>query len=154
MQRYVIRDKGFSSTDGFVILDQTDRELYRADGKNWTLSREFMLKSAEGAELLHMKQKLFSMVPTYTITRAGSPCATIKKAGARYSIDVPGQHPIQIERSKAGMEYTFKRDDRPIANVARKLVSLTENATIDIETSEDAELILASMVAIYDMKKH
>lgn len=152
MLRYVMKDKGLSTTHGFVFLDETDRQLYRADGRNWTLSREYVLANAEGIEQLRLKQKLFSLSPTYTVSRSGSPCATIRKSGAKFRIDLPDQPPIVVERSLGGAAFAFKRGDHTIANVNRKLVSLWENCTVEVETSEDAELILATMVAIFDAK--
>lgn len=149
MPRYTMKDKGFSSTRGYVFLDQADKEQYRADGKNWTISREFTLKDMQGNDLLHLKQKLLSMYPTYTVTRDGVQCATIKKINGRYSIDQPGQPPIKIERSFADTSFTFKREGTPFASVTRKPVSLLENCTIEVETGEDAEMVMAGMVVVY-----
>lgn len=154
MLRYVMKDKGFSTTEGFVFMDETDRQLYRADGKNWALSKEYAFKDADGTELIHLKQKLFSLTPTYIISRNNEHYATIKKSGGRFRIDMPSQSPITVDQSFGGMQFAFRRDDRFIANVTRKPISLMENCVVEVETTEDAEMILASMVAIYDMKKH
>ena len=150
MQRYVMKDKGFSSTNGFVFTDEADRQLYRADGINWTISREYAFKNADGEELVHLKQKLFSLVPTWTISRYHGPSATLRKSGGKYTIDTPEQPRVKVDQSFAGREFSFTREDRTIARVTRKAVSLTENCVVEVETSEDAEMILASMVAIFD----
>lgn len=153
MQRYIMRDKGFSTSQGFVFLDEADRQLYRAEAKNWTISREYEFKDIEGKLLLHLKQKLFSLSgPVYTLSRDGSPCATIRKSGGKYTVSHTDGSELQIAKSRAGLEYTFTRDDRTIATLSRKLVSLSENCTIEVETSEDAELILASALAVFDSK--
>lgn len=154
MLRYAMKDKGFSVTDGFVFTDETDRQLYRADGKNWTLSREYVLKDVDGTELIHLKQKLFSLSPTYTVSRNNQHYATIKRSCKRFVIDIQDQLPIVVEQSIAGIHFSFKREDRLIASVTRKLISLMENSVVEIETGEDTEMILASMVAICDMRKH
>jgi len=152
MPTYTMKDKGLSTTNGFVFLDCTENELYRADGKNMTLSREYTFKDAQGAELLHLKQKLISMSPTYFISGNDGQSTTLRKAGGKYTIDQPSQERIIVERSLGGKKFTFKRDGKPIANVDRKLVSMAENCTVEIADPKDSEMVLASMVAIYDMK--
>jgi uncharacterized protein YxjI len=153
MQSYVLRDKGLCATSGYLISDETDRPLYRADGKNWTLSREYTLKDTEGAELLHLKQKLFSLSKTYMIDRNGEHCATIRQSGRNFRIDMPGQSGFKVEKSWSGLEYKFMREGREFAVANPKPVSLTANCTVKIQTGEDTALVLASMVAIYDMKR-
>lgn len=154
MLRYVMKDKGLSSTEGYVFLDESDQQRYRADGRNWTVSKEYSFKGADGAELFHLKQKLISLSPTYTMQRNGGHFATIRKSGSKYSIYLSDQTRITAQQQKGGTAFMFSRENQPIANVTRKLVSLAENCVVEVEAEEDAEMILAGMVAIFDMKKH
>lgn len=153
MQSFVMKDKGFSTTEGFVFLDQFDKKLYQADAKNWTISREYTLNDSQGTEVLQLKQKLFSLSPIYTINSNGNHYATFRQTGSKFAIDFVDQPQITIQKAFGGKEYHFERENKPIASVNRKLISLLENCVIEVKSPEDAEIVMAGMVAIFAVNR-
>jgi uncharacterized protein YxjI len=63
-------------------------------------------------------------------------------------VDVPGPDDLEAKGSFLEREYSFRRDDRLVAQVSKKWFSWTDTYGVDVLPGEDDILILASAVVI------
>lgn len=152
--RYLIREKLFSLGDDFWIQDDTGRPVYLVDGRAFTLLREkLVIKDAAGNELGFLREKLISLRKAYEIHCGGQHVATVRKdlfnfLRCRFTVDVPGPDDYEARGSFLDHEYTFTRQGRTAATVSKKWFSLRDTYAVEIESDENAVLLLASAVVI------
>lgn len=152
--RYLIREKLFSFGDDFWIQDASGRDVYRVDGRAFTLLREkLVIEDAAGNELGFLREKFVSLRKAYEIHRGGQHVATVRKDlfnlfRCRFTVDVPGPDDYEAQGSFLDHEYTISRHGRTVATVSKKWFSLRDTYAVDIVDGEDDVLILASAVVI------
>jgi uncharacterized protein YxjI len=156
--RYIMRQKVFCFGDDFVIKNEAGDEVYKVDGKVFTIGNKLSFQDMNGKELAFIQQKLLSWGPTYEIYRDGELAAVVKKHlftffRCAFTVDVPGPDDIEAQGSFLDMEYSFSRDGRDIAEVSKRWFSFSDTYGVDIAEGEDDVLILASTVVI-DMVCH
>src|SRR5262245_62000219 len=98
--RYAMKQKLWSWGEDFAIKDDNDRELYRVDGKGFSLGNQLAFLDAQGNELAFIKQKLLAWGPTYEIYKGDQVCAVVKKDmftffRCRFTVDVPGPDDLE-----------------------------------------------------------
>ncbi len=152
--RYLLREKLLSLGDDFWIQDDAGKQVYRVDGRAFTLLREkLVIKDAAGHELGFLREKLISLRKAYEIHRDGRHVATVRKDlfnlfRCRFTVDVPGPDDYEAQGSFLDHEYTFTRQGRTVATVSKKWLSLRDAYSVDIASDEDDVLLLASAVVI------
>ena len=156
--KYMMKEKFFALGNDYVVKDDAGREAFYIDGKILGLGDRLSFRDAGGQELAFIRRKLLSWGLTYEIYYADELHAVVKKSHftlfrASFSIDVPGPDDLKAQGNFLDHEYTFTRDDRPVATVSKKWFRLTDTYGIDIAQGEDVVLILASAVVI-DLCSH
>jgi uncharacterized protein YxjI len=151
--RYVIRERLIRLGEDSDITDEQGRPVYHVDGKVLTLHNTLIVRDLEGREVAKVERQLIALRPTYHISRPGAEEAAVRKRlfspfVDRFTIDVPGPHDLHVTGSLFEHEYTIKRDNRVVATVSKRWISLTETYGVDIAAGEDDLLILASVLAL------
>ncbi len=152
--RYLIREKLFSFGDDFWIQDASGRDVYRVDGRAFTLLREkLVFEDAAGRELGFLREKFVSLRKAYEIHRDGRHVATVRNDlfnlfRCRFTVDVPGPDDYEAQGSFLDHEYTFSRQGRTVATVSKKWFTFRDTYAVDIADGEDDVLLLASAVVI------
>jgi len=151
--RYVIRERLFHLGEDSDITDDQGRPVFRVDGKVLTLHNTLIVRDMAGAEVARVERQLISLRPTYHITRQGQELAEVRKKlfspfVDRYTIDIPGPHDLSVTGSIFEHEYTIERDNRVVATVSKRWISLTATYGVDIAAGEDDLVILATVLAL------
>ncbi|MEO5799871.1 MAG: LURP-one-related family protein, partial [Gemmatimonadales bacterium] len=156
--QYLMQQKLLSWGDDFTIRDASGADHYFVDGKAISLGKQLSFKDMSGHELAFIKQKLLAWGPTYELYRDGAIAAVVKKElftlfHCVFTVDVPGPDDLTAEGTFTDHEYTFTRGGRIVATVSKQWFAFRDTYGVDIDSSEDAVLILASTVII-DMACH
>jgi uncharacterized protein YxjI len=156
--RYAMKQKLWSWGEDFAIKNDNDREVYRVDGKGFSLGNQLAFLDAQGNELAFIKQKLLAWGPTYEIYKGDQVCAVVKKDlftffRCRFTVDVPGPDDLEAEGDLLEQEYQFVRGGKVVASVSKQWFSWSDSYGVDIAAGQDDVLILASTVVI-DMACH
>lgn len=152
--RYTMRQDLLSFGDDYTIKDDDGREVYRVDGKAFTLLREKLaFQDMAGKELAFIREKLIALTDSYEILRDGKQVAVVKKDLVNvfrcgFTVDVPGPDDLDAQGNLLDHEYTFSRGDRVVASVSKRWLTLRDTYGVDIVDGEDAVLILAAAVVI------
>lgn len=152
--RYVIREKLLSLGDDFTIRDGDGREVYKVDGRAFTLLREKLtFEDADGRELAFIREQVFTLYKAYEIHRDGRRVAVVRKDlfnffRCRFTVDVEGPDDYEAQGSFLDHEYVFRRRGRVVATVSKKWFTVRDTYGVEIAAGEDDVLLLASAVVI------
>lgn len=152
--RYTMRQDLLSFGDDFTIKDDDGRDVYRVDGKAFTLLREKLaFQDMAGKELAFIREKLIALTDSYEILRDDKQLAVVKKDlinvfRCGFTVDVPGPDDLEAQGNLLDHEYTFTRGDRAVATVSKRWLTVRDTYAVDVADGEDPVLILASAVVI------
>ncbi len=151
--RYQLRERAFSLRDKYIIRDKLGNEAYEVKGKFFSFGDKLSFrKKKTGEELLLIDQRKLSFKPNYRILRDGELLGELTKEFSwmkkKFELDVEGPHDYSITGNFWEREFTFKRKGEVVAEVSKKFWSIGDTYGIEIEDSEDEELILATVVVI------
>ena len=166
--RYTMRQDLIAFGDDYTIKDADGREVYKVDGKAFTLLREKLaFEDMQGHELAFIRQRLIALTDSYEILRDGKVAAVVKKDlinlfRCGFTVDVPGPDDLEAKGNLLEHEYSFRRGSREVAEVSKKWFTIRDTYGIDVAEGEDPVLILASAVVIdlichgknHEQKKH
>jgi uncharacterized protein YxjI len=153
MGRYVMKQDWWCWGNDYTVRDAGGRDVFRVDGKVFTIGEKLSLDDLSGRELAFISQKLLSWGPTYEIWTGGRLAAVVKKSvftlfRCEFTVDVPGPDDLVAEGDFWEHEYAFTRHGRSVASVSKKYFSWTDTYGIDVDDREDPLLVLASAVVI------
>jgi len=151
--QYVMKEKWLALGNDFAITDPGGREVYYVDGRAFSLGDKLSFQDASRREVAFIRQRLLSWGPTYEVTRGGEVLATVKKKlftlfKHRFFVDVPGPNDLEAKGDFFDHEYEFVQQDRVVATVSKRWISLTDSYGIDVAEGTDDVLILACAVVI------
>ena len=151
--RYILKQKLFSLGGAFYIKDDQGQDVFLVEGKVFSFGHQLSFRDMAGNELAFIRQKLLSWGPTYEICRDGQLFAVVKKELFHFfkhvfTVDVPGPNDLVAEGDFFDLEFTFHRNEREVAVVSRRWLSLADTYGVDIADDEDDSTILASTVVI------
>ncbi|MBK7876153.1 MAG: LURP-one-related family protein [Planctomycetes bacterium] len=151
--RYVMKQKWLSFGDDFRVQDAQGRDLYYVDGRALSLGDKLSFQDMDGNELAFIRQRLLAWGPTYEILRDGRVVAQVKKElftffRCKFEVDVPGPNDLEAVGDFWDHEYQFERHGDVVASVSKRWFSWTDTYGIDVSSSADDLIVLASAVVI------
>jgi uncharacterized protein YxjI len=152
--RYTLRQDLIGFGDDFTIKNGDGDEVYRVDGKAFTLLREKLsFEDLNGHELAFIRSKIIALTDSYEILRGDEVAAVVKKDlinvfRCGFTVDVPGPDDLEAQGSLLDHEYAFTRGGKTVATVSKKWFAIRDTYGVDIADGEDPVLILASAVVI------
>jgi uncharacterized protein YxjI len=150
---YLIRERLFRLTDDSDIADETGRPVLHVDGKIMSLRNRLVLRDPSGREVAQVHRKLAALRPTFEVTVDGQDAAEVRKHlfstfRERFTIDVAGAGPMEMNGDLLSHEFTIERDGQAVATVSKRWIALTDTYAVDIAPGQDDLLILASVLAL------
>lgn len=135
----------------FEVKNENDEVFVKVQSKYFTIGKKLTVFSPEDKELFFIKQKLFKILPKYTISQNGKIVATIKKR----LFSVFAKMSVKSDYGEYTMEgnwlaHNFKilKDGNIVATINKKLVALRDAYSVDISEEENAEFIVALIITI------
>lgn len=154
--RYLIKEKIFSFSDSFDIMDENQDPIYRVVGQILSLGNKLTLYSLDGRELLRIEERLMSFLPKYEIFAGSKLLARINKELSffrpSFNIEsVDGE--FRLEGDFFEYNFNILKDGREIASISKALLSFSDSYTVDVDQDVDQTFILA-LVIIVDQILH
>lgn len=151
--RYVMKEQFWCLGDDFVIRDEEGNDCFLVDGKVFTLGDKLSLQDMQGNELAFITQRLLAWGATYEIHRPGEPVTVVQKElftffHCKFGIDGPGNQDYEATGDFMDHEYEIAAADGLVATVSKQWFAWTDCYGIEIATSEDPVLFLATAVVI------
>ena len=149
---YQVKQKIWSWSDGFKILDQNGDLAYRINGKPFSWGDNLSFQDVYGKELATIAQTLLSFNPNYAIYKNGSLFAEVTKefswVKAKFTLDVPGPNDYKITGDFWDYEYEFIREGRTVAQVSKSFWPWSDTYGVSIVSGEDDVSILCTVIII------
>lgn len=147
--KLLFKQRFFSWFDSYDIFDEAGNTVFTVKGE---LSWGHLLRiyDANGNELGHIKQKIFTWFPTFEMYLGDRFIGSIHKEFTffkpRFTIDCNGW---QVEGNWFEWDYEISNSvGQPIATVSKELWNWTDTYTIDVVDSNDALCALMLVLAI------
>lgn len=149
--KYVIREKIFTLTNKFHIKDINGVNRYRVVGRFFTLGNKLNIYDEFGNNLIYIRQKIFRLLAEYHIYSNSKKLAVLKKnisiLRPRITIDsIYGD--LQIDGDILRHEFNIIRDNRSIARVSKRWISISDSYVVDIDQFENQEFILSLVIVL------
>jgi uncharacterized protein YxjI len=150
--RYVMRQQLYTWGDKYIIQNEQELDVYEVQGKVFTLGHQLTFADTLGHELASIRQKLLSWPATYEIFHGEDLYATVHKEFTlltpKLTIEVPGEGLLVVQGEFLQHEYTFLRQQQPVAQVSEEWFSFADTYGVEVNDGIDPVLILASTVII------
>lgn len=148
MTKYYINQK-FSLRDRFTILDEDHQDVFMAEGKMWSWTKEITLKTMSGEELLLIDEKWSWLMANFEFYIGEDLICEMKREFTwfkkKYNIVTP---PWQIEGDIWSHNYEIKDGNQTIATIRKEFFSWMDAYEIDVFEEDYTELILGIVIAI------
>ncbi len=151
--RYKIREKSFHLGEDSIIMNDAGQPVFEVDGKVLSLHDRLIIRDLAGNEVANFHRRLFTLTPTYEISRGGDTLATFRNhffspLVDRFTVDIPGPDDLEMTGSLFEHEYTISRAGQVVTVVSKQWFSLTETYGVDSAPGQDDPLILACVLAL------
>lgn len=149
MSHLYIKQKVFALSERFAITDADQQPRYLVSGTFMAIPKRFTITDAHDTVVAEITKTVFSLLPTFTVSVAGRPIATIRKEFTffkpRYRIDSTG---ITVSGDWWDLNFAVLLDDREIARIRKKWLSWGDTYEVAIEDDSLEVLVVALVVAI------
>lgn len=150
---YVIKERILALGQDSDITDESGRLAFHVDGKAFSMHDRLVIEDPTGREVAQVRRRLVSLRPTYHISRGGEDIAELRTKlfapfGPRFTLDVAGVGETEIRGDFSAHEFTMVRDDRTVATVSKRWLSMSDTYAVEVAPGEDTVLLLATVLAI------
>jgi uncharacterized protein YxjI len=150
--KFAIRQRLISAGDDFDIKNEHGKKVYFVDGKAFSFVDDLTIKDLQRNEVARIKKKLFTFIPTYTVSRKGQLLATVRKRPftlrTRFKLEIPGPGKYEVLGNMFRYDYKILRDGKQVANVSKKILAMSDSYGIEIYDEENAITILGVAIVI------
>ena len=142
------KQKVFSLRQRSEIMDEYGKVLFRAAGEI-SIGRRMHIYDNMDNEMAFIQQRLFRLMPRFSVYMGGSHVADIVKNFTLFSQDyrIEGLD-WKVSGDWLAHDYTIKSGGRYIASIHKHWMTWGDSFEIDIADGEDFVMVLAVIIAI------
>jgi uncharacterized protein YxjI len=154
MPNYLIRKQLFALGDDFWVEDEAGEKVFHIDGKVLRPRSTFVIETADGQELLKVKEQRLKLRKTYAIERGGEEIAKVAKALVnplrdRFDVEVAGGGTLQAKGDLLNHEFSIEWEGGvQMAEVSKRWFTVRDTYGVSVGPTQDAVLAIAIAVCI------
>jgi uncharacterized protein YxjI len=158
--RFHIRERAWSLTEAFVIRDDRGDAVFEVRGKFFHIGDDLVLFDRHShRELVHIKQRLLSLLPSYDIYRDGQHWANVHEQfrlfGERFKVKGEGGQVFHIDGDIWRWHFTVSDDNgNLLAQISRQFSIFRDSYAVDVAQGVDAPFVLGLAIVIEMVKEH
>ena len=158
--RYHMRERAWSLTEAFVIRDDAGNPVFEVRGKFFHIGDDLvMFDRYTGQELVHIKQRILSLLPRYEIYRDGQLWADVHEQfrffGERFKVEGANGIIFHVDGDIWRWNFTVSDDQgNLLAQIGRQFSIFRDSYAVDVVPNVDAPFILALAIVIEMVKEH
>lgn len=158
--RYHLRERAWSLTEDFLVRDDAGNAVFEVRGKFFHIGDDLVLFDRfSGQELVHIKQRVISLLPHYDIYRAGQHWASVREQirlfGERFKVQGENGMVFHIHGDIWRWNFAVSDDNgNQIGRVSRQLSIFRDSYAIDVAPGVDAPFIIALAIVIEMVREH
>ncbi len=158
--RYHLRERAWSLREDFLIRDDAGNAVFEVRGKFFHIGDDLVLFDRYNRqELVHIKQRVISLLPHYDIYRGGQHWASVSEQfrlfGERFKVQ--GDNGMVFHVDGDIWQWNFGVSDdygNLLGRVSRQLSIFRDSYALDIADGVDAPFIIALAIVIEMVRDH
>lgn len=158
--RYHLRERAWSLREDFLIRDDAGNAVFEVRGKFFHIGDDLVLFDRHNRqELVHIKQRVISLLPHYDIYRGGQHWASVSEQfrlfGERFKVQ--GDNGMVFHVDGDIWQWNFGVSDdygNLLGRVSRQLSIFRDSYALDIAAGVDAPFIIALAIVIEMVRDH
>ena len=147
--RLYMKEKVFSWNERFTVKDENGWDKYYVEGEFFSLGKKLHLMNVHGEEVAFIQQRLFTLMPRFSVTVAGRELAEIRKEFTfffqRYVIDGLGW---EIDGDVWAHDYVIRKNGRTIVRITKEWFTWGDSYVLDILDPADELVALAVVLTV------
>ena len=147
--RLYMKEKVFSWNERFTVKDENGWDKYFVEGEFFSLGKKLHLLNVHGDEVAFIQQRLFTLMPRYTVSVAGRELAEIRKEFTffyqRYVIDGLGW---EVDGDVWAHDYVIRKNGRTIVRITKEWFTWGDSYVLDILDPADELVALAVVLTV------
>ena len=147
--RLYMKEKVFSWNERFTVKDENGWDKYFVEGEFFSLGKKLHLLNVHGEEVAFIQQRLFTLMPRFSVTVAGREIAEIRKEFTfffqRYVIDGLGW---EIDGDVWAHDYVIRKNGRTIVRITKEWFTWGDSYVLDILDPADELVALAVVLTV------
>jgi uncharacterized protein YxjI len=158
--RYHLRERAWSLTEAFVVRDDAGHAVFEIRGKFFHIGDDLvMFDRQNGRELVHIKQRILSLLPRYDIYRDGQHWANIHEQirlfGERFKVEGSNGMVFHVNGDIWKWHFTVTDNDgNLLGQISRRFSVFRDSYAVDVAAGVDAPFIIALAIVIEMVKEH
>ncbi len=158
--RYHIRERAWSLTEAFVVRDDSGNPVFEVRGKFFHIGDDLvMFDRYTGQELVHIKQRVLSLMPHYEIYRNGQLWASMheqfKFFGERFKIEGADGIVFHVEGDVWNWNFSVLDNyGNFLAQIGRQFSIFRDSYAVDVAPGVDAPFVVALAIVIDMVREH
>jgi uncharacterized protein YxjI len=151
---YLIRKQLIALGDDFWVEDEAGERVFHIDGKVLRPRDTYVVETADGKELLKIKEQRLKLRKTFKIERQGEELATVAKALVnplrdRFDIELADGGKLQAKGDLLDHEYTIDWEGGArVAEISKKWFTVRDAYGVSVLPTQDDVLAIAIAVCI------
>ncbi len=149
MKELYIKQKVFSLSGKFTVIDQQENDVYYVEGSFMQFPKTFSILNTTRDEVALITKKMLSFLPKFFVEVNGLEVLTIKKEfsflKARYTIDAAG---IEVHGNWWDMNFQVIQQGEVIGQVNKEWFTWGDSYKVQILNEEMETIIIALVIAI------
>ena len=147
--RLYMKEKVFSWNERFTVKDENGWDKYFVEGEFFSLGKKLHLLNVHGEEVAFIQQRLFTLMPRFSVTVAGRELAEIRKEFTlffqRYLIDGLDW---EIDGDVWAHDYVIRKNGRTIVRITKEWFTWGDSYVLDILDPADELVALAVVLTV------
>lgn len=158
--RYHIRERAWSLTESFVVRDEAGQMVFDIKGKFFHIGDDLVMYDRfTGQPLVHIKQRILSLLPRYEIYRNNQHWASIHEQfrffGERFKVEGDNGMVFHINGDIWRWNFTVSDNNgNLLAQIGRQFSLFRDSYAINVAQGVDAPFIIALAIVIEMVKEH
>jgi uncharacterized protein YxjI len=158
--RYHIKERAWSLTEAFVVRDDGGNPVFEIRGKFFHIGDDLVMYDRySGQELVHIKQRVLSLMPHYEIYRGGQLWASMHEQfrlfGEGFKIEGPNGMIFHVQGDI--WNWNFAVTDgygNLVAQIGRQFSLFRDSYAIEVAQGVDAPFVIALAIVIDMIREH
>lgn len=158
--RFHIRERAWSLTEAFLVRDDAGQPVFEIRGKFFHIGDDLVMFDVRtGQELVHIKQRVLSLLPHYEIYRNGQLWASMHEQfrlfGERFKIQ--GDNGMVFHVDGDIWNWNFSVSDNNgnlLAQIGRQFSIFRDSYAVDVAQGVDAPFVIALAIVIDMIREH
>lgn len=158
--RFYIKERVWSLPEAFIVRDDAGNAVFEIRGKFFHFGDDpVMVDSSTGQELVHIQQRVLSLMPLYEMYRNGQLLASVHEQfrlfGEGFKIEAGDGSILHVNGDiwQWNFSVTDERGNQ-LAQIGRQFSLFRDSYAIDVAPGADAPFMVALVIVIDMVREH